>query len=401
MEIIDKENKTLLEILEAYLKTQNVGIDTFLIDFSKNLPYVVGGPSLVVENIKTHHLNVSYYQFKNDLKDAKKRSYLHVIRTLYIIYGIDYSLFGITDEEFGKSGIPGLKKLHDCIELKANPVKESENEKFIKDYYDMVGEAINNMQTDLTVYTYHEQREYNNPEYLKVYYDLHDSLYEVIEKTLFKKKNSFKYIRFLALPLHDPLVTPEFDPYNKDEDYDKLLKAILRICSVPMFKHITRCMIECHDVFNNTHTGFFLLARPPRQSLWGIVDKGKYIISEYYKYDTSCKCQPNLLFVESKGAGPNNLYDAYLEDKIRHTSTLAKHHYKNPRIRSNAYKKDKIEKLLLELYDEAKGTAKKFLPEKNESYEAFSVANEELNAANIYMQNVKEKIDFLSQSKLS
>ncbi len=394
------ENRKVGYVLEYYLDLNEINKEEFYTDLRQKLSYISGGEKVAKSNFEQYILGHSKTDYLGNTTQ-KYAIWKSVIRILHFEYGISCELFGYSVDEFSNTKFPVLKPTQTektnqhttshVYELKSDPYEETAKVKFQETYYEYLKEPLHNMQKELIVFEYVEDVRFKDPNTLDAYYNSHNNIYLDIEKKLEEIKK-FKYIRFLTLPLHHKLSSSDYDPFNNPEHKQELLSEIIKYISPSLFAHMYRSIKKHWKHFDTNHLGYYLVARPTRSYLWGTIDNGKYIITEYYKYnqDTN-KCEPNLLFIAEKGLEPNKLFDIYHSDRMRLTATLP-HQYNNPRVNHSDFSKRNLKKILTNLIKELKEEFKIATQTKDEEFERY-------NTAKIYLANAKAKLDIINESK--
>lgn len=382
---------SLLAKLEGYLIHHDIPRIEFYDDLAKKLCFSYTSHFQSRLQLKKHidSLPALLNQCEPGLESRK---FLHLVRTLNLVYGVDYLHFGVPKELIqsdllkAKLGRPG----RNLVPLETDLSKTSNKIDFDKKYFNALETPLSGMSFNLIVFEYLEQLEYKDPLFLDLYYTVHTRIYGLIEEKL-KADTNFKYTRFLSLPIHDQLSRLNNTYYNAEE-YDLLLNAILKLTSVPLLQHICNCMEVYDRRFKETHTGFFLVAKAPRAYQWGIIDDGKYLVSEYYRYTKDNKCKPDLLFLEGTSEESLPIFESYMAEANSLAST--KRPDKNPRIQIERFRKDKILACLRSLKIEAESFVDSFDPKKRDD------ENLEFERATAYLQKIQAKIQVVENSNL-
>lgn len=342
-----------------------------------------------------------------DKEGLNKRDYLNFARIVYFMYAIDYRHFSIDEKDFfpkkALSHLSAITKLemqerHESSKLFDLRIGDGKTTSDFKDAYEeAVQIPIKNMTDSLIVYDYLEKQNYRENKYYEMYSTIHEGIYQTIEDKLENK--NFKYKRILALPIH-------FRSLQNLSKYGPLsarimLESAFDICSVPLFKHIYSCLAK----YGNRNDGgikpeFYIVPDARWAFHWGVVDEGKYIITEYYRYDKDGFCKPQILFVEGKqNVNSRKLASIYLEDFNRLLKPYRDE--KNLDISFNSISKA-IERLnskaeleineLMKAYDDA------LQEEGGKSNEAQLIATLKYNAEK-HTQSIKDKYDYVFSNK--
>lgn len=250
---------------------------------------------------------------KSDAVNGEQRKFLLWARTLHQMLGIPMDKFNIpNNQNYANASLSSISDGdYKILKLKYDDGTEESKKKFSEDYLNVTSDAISQMTNDLTVYDYLEKLNYHSPYYLAPYFDAHEKIYARIEEKL---KQDFSYTRFLALPKR--FLTEQFikDECSKKK-YTYSLASAFDHCSLPLFKHICNCLSNFSEKFKRNENGLYLVVNPPRTYHWGIIDGGKYVVSEYYRYDKDDVCKPDVIFIDKLSKENSKLLEIYENEK--------------------------------------------------------------------------------------
>jgi len=232
--------------------------------------------------------------------NAIKNHNKEIRRSLYFGFGIPCEDLLEKDEIFTKHS-PKLSYLQKFAHLAYHGKRDKEKEEFVNRYVGSLEEFIKEVHQRIWVYDYLGKGRTQRPGMaLSHYGEAHDKIFELIEAQL-KTNPSMSYLRFLALP------TPNYELPEKTY-HEKLVDAFIA-CSPQTFSHICRCFNNYSD-----QTSFYIAWYPTRTYHYAILDY-KYIMSEYYRYNSSRDFVPDLLFIERatsfSGGELNELLNIY------------------------------------------------------------------------------------------
>ena len=147
-------------------------------------------------------------------------------------------------------------------------------------------------------------------DFAQSYQEMHQEIYGRIKEWVFSENvdDNYEYIRLLVLPLRG-----KFSLLSNPSSED-LEKAVLKLCAPSLFEHI--CEMSKVSDQSERDVSFFMVAEPTRSYEYGLIDKGSYFISEYYRYSRSQQSKPDLLIIEDNKGAAEDVSNIY-KDEIK------------------------------------------------------------------------------------
>lgn len=292
---------------------------------------------------------------------------------------------------------------------------------FLKSLY----EPLQRLSNSLIVYDYLEKQSLRSKRIYQSYSNVHKQIYD----NIFNKLKNYKidYVRYLALPIHfkdifnisqsneylnnelnnikqklrdtlavkDIVSKDEIDTIlnlakdnSRKDIHEAAINHVIDATSVVLFEHLYKCLKWYeNDKKTNTEPKFYIIMKASKAYHWGIIDDGKCIITEYYRYNKDGICKPDILYIEELNKQSSVLLSVYKKDITRLESTESD--AINPKLHYSALTKsiNYLFKKAQEEYDIA-------LKKNNENLTPQNAKNLELAKAHLEITEKKHNIVF-------
>lgn len=233
-----------------------------------------------------------WHRSSRENRQSLERKYLDWVERLYWKYRIPHERFTLLDEEREELEKDRFK----VFDLKLDESRPIHVKDWQKNYVAVFADRVQESRRRIVIYDYVEDYPEKHDK-LTYYYRVHGRLYREIEVRLrAKKKPSILYSRLLALPLR----TGSRNINTKEDVIDEFI----RLCSIPLFIHLTRCLSEglitprqslrgLSKVDKLINPGFHLIGKCSRSYQHCIIDSA--IFTELYRYNLHGHCYPDVL----------------------------------------------------------------------------------------------------------
>ncbi len=249
-----------------------------------------------------------------------KARFIYWVRDLHMYLNIPYNAFGIKkgDATWMKQMGLNTELLPEYETLNSNTtiisLKSSETDKSIED--DLV-DSIIKADSEIIIYDYLEKHVDNSNKYADAYKKAHEIIYSTIERKVNSNESKtgdkgFSYTRFLSLGRRFDFMEYGINILDWRKSYYEMIGAVIEHCHEDLFRHICRVLA----INTTAEVEIIAIPLPRRTNSWGVIDKERYILSEYYTYNNNAEqvCKPDIVFVEPVNTRNKQLLQKYHDD---------------------------------------------------------------------------------------